>query len=380
MARLDDVCVVTQPLSNASASHVRDLLDIISAITTVSLLTANLPDDSSLREEYEVINITSSGTGSSIAVAAARFLRNQFRMAYVLWQREESIVLFFGSTSYLIPILAAKLSGKTVVLEPRGDVPLTLRLHWEQRVPTPIARVLAGSVWCLEKVGYRLADSIITYTPSMAAELGLNRFESKLYPNGARYVDTERFYPRVAFAEREEVVGFLGRLDEEKRIRELATVAKELPDDITFVFAGDGELREWLEQELSAEIESGSVELTGWVDHGEVPEVLSRFKLLILPSAPTEGLPTVILESMACSTPVLATPVSGVPDVVRDGETGFLMHDVDDGSIVEDIETILNRSDLKEISEEGKTVIRKEYSFQAAVERYKKSFRSITQE
>ncbi len=370
MISFDDVCIVTQPLSSASSSHVHDLLKIISAITTVSLLTANLPDDSSLRKDYEVINIATNGTGTSILVSAARFLRNQLRMAYVLWRREESVVLFFGSTSYLIPILAAKLSGKTVVLEPRGDVPLTLRLHWEQRVLTPIARALAGSVWWLEEVGYRLADGIIAYTPSMAAELGLDRFESKLYPNGARYVDTERFYSRVAFAEREQVVGFLGRLDEEKRIRELAAVAKALPDETTFVFAGDGELREWLEQELSAEIESGSVELTGWVDHGEVPEILSQFKLLILPSEPTEGLPTVILESMACGTPVLATPVSGVPDVVRDGETGFLMYGVDEGSIVEDIEAILNRSDLKELSEEGKTVIKTEYSFEGAVERY----------
>jgi len=370
MARFDDVCVVAQPLSNASASHVRDLLEIISAIATVSLLTANLSDDSSLREDCEVINIATTGTGSSIVVAAARFLRNQLRMAYVLWRREESIVLFFGSTSYLIPILAAKLSGKTVVLEPRGDVPLTLRLHWEQRVPTPIARVLAGSVWCLEEVGYRVADAIITYTPSMAEELGLDRFESKLYPNGARYVDTEQFYPRVAFAEREQVVGFLGRLDEEKRIRELATVAKELPDDITFVFAGDGELREWLERELSAEIESGSVELTGWVDHEEVPEVLSRFELLILPSAPTEGLPTVVLESMACGTPVLATPVSGVPDVVRDEETGFLMDNVNPELIVEDIETILGCGDLKQTSDAGRSLVKTEYSFEGAVERY----------
>ncbi len=371
MARLDDVCVVTQPLSSASASHVRDLLDIISAITTVSLLTANLPDDSSLREEYEVINIATTGTGSSIAIAAARFLRNQFRMASVLWQREESIVLFFGSTSYLIPILAAKLSGKTVVLEPRGDVPLTLRLHWEQRVPTPIARMLAGSVWCLEEVGYRLADAIITYTPSMAEELGLDRFESKLYPNGARYIDIEKFCPQVPFKKRENVVGFLGRLDEEKNVRMLATVAKELDDDVIFRFIGDGDLCQELEQELAEEVSAGEVEFTGWVDRKRVPAELSELRLLILPSEPTEGLPTVILESLACGTPVLATPVSGVPDVVREGETGFLINDLDCVELVKIIETNIVCENLSEMSENGRTLVETEYSFEVAVERYR---------
>jgi len=94
---------------------------------------------------------------------------------------------------------------------------------------------------------------------------------------------------------------------------------------VTFRFVGDGGLKSWLEAELAAEIEQGAVETVGWVDHDEVPTELNRFRLLVLPSEPTEGLPTVILESLACGTPVYATPVSGVPDVVRDGETGFLM-------------------------------------------------------
>lgn len=370
MGEIDDICVVPQPISTGSEQHVLALLNILKELTTVSLVTANLPADSSIRDEHEVVDIAASGTGRTMFTAAFRFLYNQLRMAQTLWSREESIVLFFGTTSYLIPILAAKLAGKTVVLEPRGDVPLTLQLQWEQRVPSPIARLLAGSVKLLETVGYRLADAIITYTPSMAEELGLDRYEEKLYPNGARYVDTEQFYPRIPYDKRERVVGFLGRLDEEKGIRKLAEVAKELPEDVTFVFAGDGELREWLEQKLSAEIESGSVELTGWVDYEDVPEVLSRFRLLLLPSKSTEGLPTVILESLACGTPVYATPVSGVSDVVREGETGFLMKSNLKADIKDDIISIVHQDELDEISTAGRGLIRDEYDFKAAIERY----------
>ena len=104
------MCVITQPVSDASDSHVEDLLAILGTITTVSLLAVNVPQGSSIRDEYEVINIADTGTGSSVPVSAARFLRNQLRLTRAVWQRDECIVLFFGSIAYLIPVLAVKLS------------------------------------------------------------------------------------------------------------------------------------------------------------------------------------------------------------------------------------------------------------------------------
>ena len=374
---IDDVLVVTHPLAPASESHVKALLDIVGAVTSVALVTTNLSEESSIRDGFEVLEISRAGVGDSIPVAAFRFLLNQLRMCRAIARREESVVVFFGATSYLLPILAAKVLGRTVVLEPRGDVPLTLRLQWERRVPAPVARGLAGAVALLERAGYRLADAIVTYTPSMAAELGLGRYEHKLYPNGARYVDTERFRPTTPFEERDRVVGFLGRLDEEKGVRTLAEVAKRLPDDVTFRFIGDGDLRPWLERELAAGIETGSVEITGWVDHEEVPAQLNDLRVLVLFSAPTEGLPTVILESMACGTPVLATPVSGVPDVVREGETGFRLDGDEPERIASDIESIIARSDLGTVSGRGRALIEDSYDFDAAVERYRAILRGV---
>jgi glycosyltransferase involved in cell wall biosynthesis len=344
-------------------------LDILSEIAPVSLVSANVSDSSEIRDDHEVIEVSTSGTGSSILVAGFRFLLNQFRMCRVIAKRDEEIIWFFGATSYLLPILFAKLLGKTVILHPRGDVPLTLQIQWEERVPVPIARFLAGSVRVLENTGYWLADAIVTYTPSMATELGLDRYGSKLHTNGARYVDLDSFTPQAAYQERQNVVGFLGRLDEEKRIHELATVAKQLPDDVTFVFAGDGPLHDWLVDELSAEIESGSVEMLGWVEREDVPEVLNRFRLLVLPSE-MEGLPTVILEAFGCGTPVYATPVSGVPDVVVENETGFLIEDVDSEVMASEISAILERDDLAEMSKNVRRTAEDEYGFDAAVTRY----------
>ncbi len=372
----DDILVITHPLAPASESHVEALLDILSAITSVTLLTANLSSDSSIRARYEVVDLSDQGVDESIVVAAVRFLRNQLRMCRVIASRDEETVLFFGATAYLLPIAFSRVIGRTVILEPRGNVPLTLRLQWGQRVPAPVARVLAGSVWALERIGYWLTDAIITYTPSMADELELGQFEEKLYPNGARYINTERFSPQVPYENREMVVGFLGRLDEEKNVRTLAAAAKELPPEITFRFIGDGDLRGELERELAEEIEAGSVEFTGWVDHDEVPRELSELRLLVLPSAPTEGLPTVILEAMACGTPVLATPVAGVPDVVREGETGFLMDQVSTHEVATTIEEVLQRKNLVGVSLNARMLIDREYCINGAIDRYRSILRS----
>lgn len=120
-----------------------------------------------------------------------------------------------------------------------------------------------------------------------------------------------------------------------------------LPNGERFIFAGDGELSERLAKELADPRAAGSAELTGWVDHKNVPAMLNRFQLLVMPSQPTEGLPTVILEAFACGTPVYATPVAGVPDVVREGETGFHINELDSETVAAEIERILAEEDLE---------------------------------
>ncbi|PSP54603.1 glycosyl transferase family 1 [Halobacteriales archaeon QH_7_68_42] len=371
MAALPDVCVVTHPLSDAGENATRSLLDVLGAVTGVALVTADLPADSEIRDRHELVELTRAGVGDSVPVAAARFLLNQLRMCRVIAGRDEEVVLFYGATAYLLPVVAARLLGKTVLVEPRGDVPLTLRIQWEADLPDPVARGLAGLVRALERAGFAAAHGVVTYTPGMARQLGLDPDAPDVYPTGARYVRTDEFDVRVPFAERERRVGFLGRLDEEKNVRELAEVAATLPADTTFTFIGDGDLGEWLERELAEEIRTGRVETRGWVDHDEVPAELNRLRLVVLPSEPTEGLPTVILEALACGTPVYATSVSGVPDVVREGETGFLMDSTDPADIRAELLAALDRDDLAEVSANGRELVETEYSFEAAKRRYR---------
>ena len=365
------VCVVTHPLSAAGENATRTLLNILAEIEPVSLITADLPENSTIRDNREVVELTSAGPGDSVFVAAVRFLLNQLRMCVAIRKRSEAVVLFFGATSYLLPILFARAIGKTVIVEPRGDVPLTLRLTWKTRMPDQLAWGLATLVKLLERAGFAAAHRVVTYTPNMARQLGIDPDSPSVYPHGARYVDTDMFRPETPFDQREPVVGFIGRIDEEKGIRQLATVAKQLPDDVTFRFVGDGPLYEWLNTELADEISAGDVELAGWVNHDAVPAELNRMKLLVMSSHPTEGLPTTILEALACGTPVYANPVAGVPDIIKEGNTGFLMNHRG-SEMAEKIVSILESKDLETISHAGRTLIRESYCHEAAVRRYRK--------
>jgi glycosyltransferase involved in cell wall biosynthesis len=369
-SRSPDITVVTHPLGASGENAARTLLDVLTAITTVSLVTARLPDESTIWDDHDVTEVTTEGIDpANVTETVARFLATQVKFCRAIGRADADVVLFFGATSYLLPILYARLLGRTVVLQPRGDVPLTLRLEWEQSFPALVARVLAGSVRALERAGYRIADAIVTYTPAMATELRLDCHSAKLHPHGARYVDTDAFAVQTPFEDRENVVGFVGRLDEEKRVRTLARAARKLSDDVTFRFVGEGPLRERL---ATIAADDPRIEFTGWVDHDEIPAHLNEFRLLVLPSRPTEGLPTTALEAMACGTPVLATPVAGVPDVVRDGETGFHLPRGQPSAahLQRRITAALNDPRLHAISREAATLVRDRYGYEHAVERY----------
>jgi glycosyltransferase involved in cell wall biosynthesis len=113
------------------------------------------------------------------------------------------------------------------------------------------------------------------------------------------------------------------------------------------------------------------MELTGWIPHDELPDYLNELKLLILPSY-TEGLPNIMLEAMACGTPVLATPVGAIPDVIKEGRTGFIMENNSPGCIAENMMRALEYPDLDRIVENARELVKKEFTYGAAVERYRK--------
>jgi glycosyltransferase involved in cell wall biosynthesis len=120
-------------------------------------------------------------------------------------------------------------------------------------------------------------------------------------------------------------IGFVGRLHPQKGLdfllQAMQMIRDRLHNAMLFII-GDGELRRSLENQTR---EYGLQHIVSFLGTSQdIPSLLYSLNLFVLPSL-WEGMPVALLEAMAAGLPVVATSVGGVPEVVLDGETGFLV-------------------------------------------------------
>jgi glycosyltransferase involved in cell wall biosynthesis len=192
------------------------------------------------------------------------------------------------------------------------------------------------------RLAARCVDAFVAVSHETAAfararrEVGEGRLS--VIPNG---IELARFHPDPAARERIRaelglgpgtwVVGTVGRLSPEKNQALLLRAVAPLLDDRTrLVIAGDGALRQALGELATALGASDRIRFLG--ARRDVPRVLCALDAFAL-SSDSEGLPLVIPEAMATGLPVVATSVGGVPDVLDDGRTGFLVPAGDEAAL-----------------------------------------------
>jgi glycosyltransferase involved in cell wall biosynthesis len=142
-------------------------------------------------------------------------------------------------------------------------------------------------------------------------------------------------------------------------------VLPQLPD-VRFIIAGEGELRPVLERQIREHHLEKHVLLAGFR-----PDVLSVHKAfdIFVMSSVTEGLGTSLLDAMACAKPVVATSVGGIPEVVVDGETGFLVPPRDHEAMARAIVMLLKDEALRtRMGEAGRTRARVKFSAERMVQ------------
>lgn len=198
---------------------------------------------------------------------------------------------------------------------------------------------------------HRLADIIITLSKSMIEFISV-KYADKTYFALPRIDNNfwKDFRIIKNYNSRQNIVGYLGILNKRKGICNLIKAMRIIKDkkiDCRLVVVGGGPLLEYIKSKVVNFGLEKTVDLRGRIDYSELAKYYNEMKLFILPSY-AEGIPSTIFEAMACGTPVLATSVGGIPDIVVDGQTGFVIKSVDPQFIANQIICLLQSPDLLE--------------------------------
>jgi glycosyltransferase involved in cell wall biosynthesis len=290
---------------------------------------------------------------------------SELEMGWIVLTRRRRIDSVFCTVGcyYHIPGIVAKALGKELIVGSFGLEAETARSNygkWTVRFLEILIRLL-----------YRLSDKIVvesrrlTGDPVFSADIRKCR-------DGALFVESE-FRRTTPLEERRNLVGFIGRISLEKGILPFAQAIPEVLSTLPgteFIIIGSGRADDLLQSELDARRLTDKVVWLRWMEHTEVVRWLNQIKLLVVPSA-TEGLPYIVLEAAACGTPVLASAVGGIPDIMVDRESGFLLPDGSSGAIVRGILAALSYERLDRIAERAAAMVEAAYSFPACVARYR---------
>ncbi|MFO1091076.1 MAG: glycosyltransferase [Hyphomicrobiales bacterium] len=153
----------------------------------------------------------------------------------------------------------------------------------------------------------------------------------------------------------------IARLSEQKGLPILIAAADLLARrGVTFslVVAGDGPLRQSLERQVASFGLRDRVTFLGWVDEARVAEELRAARGFVLPSF-AEGLPVVLMEALALGKPVVSTWVAGIPELVRNGEVGWLVPPADAVALAAAMERLLSTpvEELAQIGAAGRIAV-----------------------
>ncbi|MFC1991162.1 glycosyltransferase family 4 protein [Chloroflexota bacterium] len=363
-----NIGVLTFPIGESGNVPLSNLVEILSLLTKELHVVTGGAGYSSLVGNGAIhlhgVEHTKGARNSLFRIK--NYIWTQLKISYELIKLSRTVdlwILSIGGEGLVLPILTAKLLQKKVIIASAGS-----GFQVAQAQKDSLAQISR----LLQSISYTMVDKIILYSERLVKEHSLQKYRGKISIAPRHIIDFDLFKTTKQLGDRDNCVGYIGSLNEAKGVPNfLEAVPRVLKEKskLEFLIGGIGHLEEKIRASLEDWGLSGKVKLVGWIPHNEVPNYLNKLKLLVLPSY-TEGLPNIILEAMACGTPVLATPVGAIPDVIEDGKTGFIMEDNSPDCIASNINRALNHSSLEQISKNALALVEKKFTFGRVLERY----------
>jgi len=281
------------------------------------------------------------------------------------------ILCCHGYKADLLGLAAARRLGIPVVAVSRGWTGETRRVRLYEALDRRLLRAM---------------DRVVCVSEAQAAKVlrcGVPAARTRVIHNSIRVerfaaadVNGRAFDPLFARRPRA-VVGAVGRLSPEKGFHVLVEAAAEVvrqDDSIGFVLYGAGREREALERRIAELGLGGSFLLPGFC--AQLEPIFPQFDLCVLPSF-TEGLSNVVLEALAAAVPVIATNVGGNPELVADGENGYLVPAGESGQLARRILQVLGDPRRRSLGRRGQQRVREQFSFARQAALYAELFREL---
>ncbi|MFH1388275.1 MAG: glycosyltransferase family 4 protein, partial [Patescibacteria group bacterium] len=180
-------------------------------------------------------------------------------------------------------------------------------------------------------------------------------------PNG---VDLEIFRPKEKIENKnEKIILTVSRLVKKNGIDDLIKAGQYLHFPFKIIIIGTGPDEEKLKKLVKEKGLEDKIIFKGQVKYDELPEYYASTDVFVRPSL-SEGLGNVFLEAMACGLPVIGTEVGGIPDFLKDKETGLFCRTNNPQDIADKIKEILEDNNLRNyLIKNGLELVKEKYSW-----------------
>jgi len=354
------IALANFPGSKARFKIVSDLIEVLNPISdNIFVITSEEFKRTFSYGNCELIGI-SHKKGKNPISRVLNFISTQIKIAKGLTKNKQdldTVIFGFGGFNLIIPVFLLRLYGKEVIIRMSTEL---------EHSKTDLFSNILGK---MAYITLLLADKILEKSNRSKYRHTSLPFFSKIHVVEDHVINTNEFKEKKSYGERENKIGYIGRFAEVKGIRNLVRgiLLVDINEELNFVLGGDGKIKD----EILSTIENENrIEYIGWIDHPKLPNRLNELKLLVIPSHSETG-PRIALEAMACGTPVLGTKVGILPELINEGENGFLLDDNEPQTIANRIEEILQRDDLETISENARKSVIGKYTEEKIRERYK---------
>lgn len=342
------------PLVGGAEVAVKEITDRISEIE-FDLITARQHKNLSPVEKIGNITVYRLGIGSVIldkflvpwlgAIKALKLNREKGYQAF--WC---VMVTFASGAGYIANWFQKKVPIILTLQE--GDSEKHLRGRW------------AGMIhlsWKLALNRTNVLTAISNYLLDRGKSLGYMG-TSYLIPNG---VDVGKFQSvKHRMFDREEVrLITTSRLVEKNGVGDIIEALKFLPDNVTLEILGTGPLEENLKLKIKNLKLEDRVKFLGHIDNEKLPQYLSEADIFVRPSL-SEGQGISFIEAMASGLPVIATPVGGIPDFLKDGVTGLFCEVNNPESIAKQVKRLMDDENLRnKLIDNAKKMVEEKYNW-----------------